>query len=1324
MTSSRNTGDNSWESAIRRILFAFLALSPVFLSAQGEFNKWYFGYLAGIDFNSTPPSALPASAMNTMYASVSVADSLGNLLFYSQGLSVYNRNHQIMPNGNGLLGDQLVQGVFTVRKPGEDNLYYLFTIYNNLFPVAYGLYYSLIDMNLNGGMGDVVPGEKNTPLSGAEDVFCGIHGTRHLNNRDAWIVVRKFNTNQYASYRITSSGISATPVLSSCSLPICEGFYCGNNVMKISQDGTMYVFVSRDPVQNFDIAELGMFNSQTGVLTPLFQFRPVNVVPENPQYFEYSPNSKLLYTVSSFTTDNRLVFQYNLTFSDSAQFMQSQIMLASPYHGSALQLGPDGKIYQSIGNVDSLNVINNPNVQGFGCNFQSNAIDLASGTFNHYGLPQFLQRYKAYIHHTGDCPHDPVNFTSDIWPPDDSIRWNFGDPASGAANFSIVANPAHNYSSPGNYTVELYVRHNDNRTDTTWQTITIQPAPQPTLGPDQTICTPQTATFDAGACTGCTYQWDDITNMIMNIGSGQTYTTGIPGIYRVTVFSQNGCYGRDTIQLSIAAPSVLSVTVTAPPGTICAGNAAIFMAITINGGTTPAYQWKVNGINAINATNASYAYNASNGDLVSCIVTSSDPCVSNNPASSIPYPVSVSPLLPVSVTVSASANPVCAGASVTFLANANNAGSLPGYQWKVNGINANNATNASYAYNANNGDLVTCVLTSSETCTSGNPATSAPVSMIVHALPIVTGTATPSASACEGNAVTLIGNGALTYTWNNGVMNGVAFIPFATSTYTVTGTDVNGCSNTAQIVVTVNSLPVVGASATASQVCAGSPVTLTGSGALSYVWSNGVLNGVPFIPMATNTYAVTGTDANGCSNTAQVTVTVTPLLPVSVTIAASANPFCLGSPVTFTANANNAGSSPTYQWKVNGINAGNATNASYAYNAVNGDVVICVLTSSETCTSGNPAISNAIIMIVNSNLPAGITIAASANPFCPGTSVTFTATPANGGATPSYQWKVNAANAGINSSVFIYTPVSGDLVSCILTSNLNCVTSNPATSPTITMTERAAPVVSFTNCFDTITILGAKPYQLKGGLPTGGQYTGPGVNTSTGIFTPTLAGTGLKTITYSYSNVYTCMASKTKTILVQSNPVFICGNNLTDIRDNKVYTTVQLGTQCWMSSNLDFGFTISDLIPQTDNCTPEKYCYNDNPVNCTNNGGLYQWDEMMKYDNTQAGQGLCPPGWHVPTENDWITLFNFYQGNGLAGRPLQDSIINGFNAKRSGVYYLNSSWKFMDFATLFWSSTSWGQFKALSHGMNTYNFSVSIYQASRANSFSVRCLRD
>ncbi|MCX6249860.1 MAG: gliding motility-associated C-terminal domain-containing protein [Bacteroidetes bacterium] len=186
-------------------------------------------------------------------------------------------------------------------------------------------------------------------------------------------------------------------------------------------------------------------------------------------------------------------------------------------------------------------------------------------------------------------------------------------------------------------------------------------------------------------------------------------------------------------------------------------------------------------------------------------------------------------------------------------------------------------------------------------------------------------------------------------------------------------------------------------------------------------------------------------------------MTVNPLMPVSVTISASANPVCAGTSVTFTATSTNEGSSPSYQWLVNGINAG-TNSPSFAYTPANNDQVICILTSNITCASGNPATSNTITMTVNSLMPVSVTISASANPVCDGTTVTFTATSVNEGSNPSYQWQVNGINAGTNSPSFAYTPVNNDMVNCILTSSITCPTSNPATSNKITLIVNPFPV--------------------------------------------------------------------------------------------------------------------------------------------------------------------------------------------------------------------------------------------------------------------------
>jgi uncharacterized protein (TIGR02145 family) len=295
-----------------------------------------------------------------------------------------------------------------------------------------------------------------------------------------------------------------------------------------------------------------------------------------------------------------------------------------------------------------------------------------------------------------------------------------------------------------------------------------------------------------------------------------------------------------------------------------------------------------------------------------------------------------------------------------------------------------------------------------------------------------------------------------------------------------------------------------------------------------------------------------------------------------------------------------------------------------------------------------------------------------------------------------------------------------------MTSSETCATGNPATSPVIVMIEHPVPVVTFTPCFDTLTTISAGPYQLKGGLPAGGQFSGPGVNSSTGVFSPSDAGTGLKTITYSYTNVYSCMISKNKTILVTPASSFTCGNPLVDIRDNKVYATVLIGTQCWMAENLEFGFRISDLVPQTDNCTPEFYKNPNSGI--SNPKSVYQWDELMRYDPTPASQGLCPPGWHIPTSAEWDQLVLFCNGSGQAGGPMKDTLLaTGFQSHQQGFFYLNNTWAFttgLSAGAMYWTSTSSGARQAVARGLNEFTHSVSRYEAARSNAFSVRCVQD
>jgi hypothetical protein len=214
-----------------------------------------------------------------------------------------------------------------------------------------------------------------------------------------------------------------------------------------------------------------------------------------------------------------------------------------------------------------------------------------------------------------------------------------------------------------------------------------------------------------------------------------------------------------------------------------------------------------------------------------------------------------------------------------------------------------------------------------------------------------------------------------------------------------------------------------------------------------------------------------------------VHIKVNPNLPVSVSIAADANPICAGINVTFTATPANGGASPSYQWKKNGGNVGSNSSTYTDATLANDDQIACVLTSNATCATGSPATSNTVTMTVNPNLPVSVSIGASANPICAGTSVTFTATPTNGGLNPTYQWKKNGGNVGSNSTSYTDAAlVNGDLITCELTSDAICATGSPATSNTVTMTVNSFSVAP-TGISGTTTICagGSTTLTLSGG---------------------------------------------------------------------------------------------------------------------------------------------------------------------------------------------------------------------------------------------------
>jgi hypothetical protein len=369
--------------------------------------------------------------------------------------------------------------------------------------------------------------------------------------------------------------------------------------------------------------------------------------------------------------------------------------------------------------------------------------------------------------------------------------------------------------------------------------------------------------------------------------------------------------------------------------------------------------------------------------------------------------VTVNPNLPASVSIAASpSGAICAGTSVTFTATPTNGGATPSYIWKKGGVAISPAeTGLSYTSStlANN-DEITVEMTSNATCATGSPATSNVITMTVNPnLPAsVSIAASPSGAICAGTSVTFTAtptNGGTTpsYIWKKG---GVAISPAETG--------------------------------------------------VSYASTTLANNDVITVEMTSNATCATGSPATSTG----IIMTVNPNLPASVSIAASpSGAICAGTSVTFTATPTNGGTTPSYIWKKGGVAISPAeTGVSYTSTTLaNNDVITVEMTSNATCATGSLATSTGITMTVNPDLPASVSIAADQNNVCAGTSVTYTATPVNGGTAPVYAWYVNGVVQAGTGTTFSYIPINTDAVHATLTSNATCATGSPATSNTVTM---------------------------------------------------------------------------------------------------------------------------------------------------------------------------------------------------------------------------------------------------------------------------------
>ncbi|MFZ4741577.1 MAG: hypothetical protein ACOYLE_10490, partial [Bacteroidales bacterium] len=178
--------------------------------AQLESNIWYFGENAGITFNTNPPTALTNGALNTGEGCATICNNSGNLQFYTDGVTVFNKNHLVMDNGTGLHGNSsTTQSAIIVPKPGSNIIFYIFT--NDVQNINnYGVQYSVVDLSMNSGLGKVI--SKNTLL--IQPTSEKITIVKHSNDTSYWLVTHGALNNNFYSFLINSSGIATTPIIS------------------------------------------------------------------------------------------------------------------------------------------------------------------------------------------------------------------------------------------------------------------------------------------------------------------------------------------------------------------------------------------------------------------------------------------------------------------------------------------------------------------------------------------------------------------------------------------------------------------------------------------------------------------------------------------------------------------------------------------------------------------------------------------------------------------------------------------------------------------------------------------------------------------------------------------------------------------------------------------------------------------------------------------------------------------------------------------------------------------------------------------------------
>ncbi|MBP9883462.1 MAG: T9SS type A sorting domain-containing protein [Chitinophagales bacterium] len=496
--------------------------------AQHEYDVWYFGDFAGVDFTSGTPVVLTNGQVSTLEGSSSIADASGSLLFYTDGEEVYNKNHQQMSNGFGLKGGwSSTQSALILRQPGTDSIYYIFTVEEFLYG---GLCYSIVDLTLQNGLGEVT--QKNIPLL----LTCTerLTAVRHANGIDYWIVIHGWNNNKFYAYHFSATGVDEIPVVSGTGT-IHSGVV-GNAIgyLRASHNGLQLAVA----VYDNNYIELFDFDKSTGVVSnPIY----IDGFEPNDGFYgvEFSPNDALLYGAEY---EPAWLMQWDITSGNAATINASAYLVGTggTSKAGALALASDGKIYMAKQNTEWLGAIQNPNEYGAGCIYIDEAVNVWGGECL-AGLPNFpndafqfsisMPSADFTASNVEFCETLCIDFIDQSTSNPTSWQWFFSGASPATSSLQHPAGIC--YNEAGVYDVML-ISSNGGGSDTlllsNYITVTAQP-PAPIISQN----------IDTLTCSVAnTYQWF-MNGSLLPGATGQTLIITQIGDYSVTITDATGC---------------------------------------------------------------------------------------------------------------------------------------------------------------------------------------------------------------------------------------------------------------------------------------------------------------------------------------------------------------------------------------------------------------------------------------------------------------------------------------------------------------------------------------------------------------------------------------------------------------------------------------------------------------------------------------------------------------------------------------------------------------------------------------------------------------